>query len=174
MPLTFEQLRAIMPYSAGRAEKFVGPLNETFALYEINSQKRQSAFLAQVAHESGELRYTLEIAPGDAYENRTDLGNVYPGDGKQFKGRGLIQLTGRKNYQEAGMALGLDLLNNPSILETPAGASHSAGWFWSSRHLNELADQDRFGAITRRINGAFSGLDERIGYWLRARRVMGL
>lgn len=168
------QLRTIMPYATGRVPTFVDPLNKAMTQFGIFTPKRQAAFLAQVAHESGELRYTLELASGEAYEGRHDLGNNVPGDGKRYKGRGLIQLTGRTNYTVCGAALGLDLVANPSLLETPDPAARSAGWFWKSRGLNELADLDKFGEITRKVNGGFNGLDDRIAYWLRARKVLSI
>jgi putative chitinase len=140
----------------------------------ITTSKRQAAFLAQIAHESGELRYVRELASGDAYEGRLDLGNTQTGDGQRFKGRGLLQVTGRANYQSVGEALGLDLIAYPGLLEMPANACRSAGLFWARHGLNELADADKFGAITKRINGGFNGIDERLRYWIVARKAVGL
>lgn len=169
--MTADQLRAIMPFSAGRADVFTIPLNDAMLKFGIVTAKRQAAFLAQVAHESGELRYVLEISNGDQYEGRADLGNLEPGDGPRYRGRGLLQVTGRTNYSACGLALGLSLITNPSLLETPGPAAASAAWFWQTHALNELADTDSFGAITKRINGAYNGLDQRLGYWLRARKA---
>lgn len=160
-----------------RIEKFFDPLNAAMEEFQINTAKRQAMFLAQIAHESGELRYVEEIASGEDYEFRDDLGNDQPGDGVRFKGRGLIQITGRDNYRACGSALGVDLLSTPERLEEPDLACRSAAWFWQSRRLNELADlgtQDAFNKITRRINGGFNGMGQRLTYWNRARRVLGL
>jgi putative chitinase len=169
-----EQLQRIMPFATGKIPLFLGPLNDAMDEFGITTYTRQAAFLAQVAHESGELRYVLELADGSAYEGRKDLGNIFPGDGPAFRGRGLLQITGRNNYISCGGALGLSLVEQPSLLETPAGASRSAAWFWKLRGLNTLADLNHFGSITKTINGAYNGLDERIIYWLRARNTFGL
>jgi putative chitinase len=169
-----EQLRAVMPYSAGRVDIFVQPLSAAMQEFGIVTARRQAAFLAQVAHESGELRYTRELASGEAYEGRTDLGNTDPGDGPRFKGRGLLQITGRANYAACAQALDMTLIMNPSLLEVPIGAARSAGWFWRTHGCNELADGDKFGAITKTINGGYTHLDERLAYWLRARKAVGL
>jgi putative chitinase len=167
-----------MPYSAGRADAFVQPLTAAMTEFGITTAKRQAAFLAQVAEESGELRLLVEIASGEAYEPTTaigkELGNTEPGDGPRYKGRGLLQITGRANYDKCGLALGLTLIFTPTLLETPGPACRSAGWFWNRCGLNELADADRFGEITHRINGGYTHLDERIAYWLRARKTFGV
>lgn len=169
------QLRAVMPHaSQENIAKFIQPLNDAMESSGIITPLRQSAFLAQVAHESASLRYTLELADGQGYEGRDDLGNTEPGDGRRYKGRGLIQLTGRKNMALCGHALGLDLIAHPELLEAPEGAARSAAWFWRTNGLNELADSDRFGSITKRINGGYNGLDDRIAHWLRARRALGV
>ena len=116
--ITGAQLQSIMPFAKARIPSFVAPLNAAMYEFHINSPLRQAAFIAQIAHESGELRYVKEIASGAAYEGRKDLGNTQPGDGMKFKGRGLIQITGRNNYHECGKALGVDLITNPVLLET--------------------------------------------------------
>src|SRR5436305_779712 len=160
--LTADQLRAIMPaLTKDRAALFLGPLNKAMSEFDINNPKRRAAFLAQVAHESGQLKYMEEIASGAAYERRKDLGNTQPGDGKRYKGRGPIQLTGRANYQKAGKALGLDLEGNPEKVATPEVGCRVAGWFWKTRGLNDLADRGDFKQITRRVNGGYRGLANR-------------
>jgi putative chitinase len=127
----------------------------------INTPLRQAHFLAQLGHESGELRYTQELASGTAYEGRKDLGNTQPGDGMRFKGRGLIQLTGRANYTAFSKACGQDLLTHPELLaETPL-AVDVAVWFWAQHGLNALADKDDVVRITKRINGGTNGLADR-------------
>jgi putative chitinase len=171
--LTDKQLHAIMPnLSKERAAKFLGALNAAMKEYEINTRKRQAAFLAQLAHESGELRYMEEIASGEAYEGRKDLGNTQKGDGKRFKGRGPIQLTGRYNYRRAGEALGLDLEQNPEKVATAEVGTRVAGWFWKTHGLNELADKGDYKEITRRINGGYHGLPNRQTYYRRALDVL--
>ncbi len=133
---------------------------------------RRAYFLAQVGHESGELRYTEEIASGDAYEGRRDLGNTEAGDGRRFKGRGLIQLTGRANYRGFGEAIGVDLLSNDNaqrVATDPGLAVEVACWFWQARGLNALADEDDAHAVTRRINGGLNGLADRLRQLDRAR-----
>lgn len=170
--MTRDELLEIMPFAAARIDAFVEPLNEAMAEFEINTPARAAAFLAQVAHESGELRYVRELASGAAYEGRADLGNTQPGDGVRFKGRGLIQITGRNNYYACGDALGLDLVMYPELLESPANACLSAAWFWEGRGLNELADAGNFDRITRRINGGTNGAQQRNAYWARAKEIL--
>lgn len=174
--VTVDQLRKICPYlSATKAAEVVPHLNRAMAEANINTPLRQAAFIAQVAHESGEFRYSEELASGQAYEGRRDLGNIYPGDGVRFKGRGYIQLTGRSNYKAAGTALGLDLINHPELAARPENAARIAAWYWTSRGLNSLADQgpSRFDDITRRINGGLNGKADRDKYYARARTVLG-
>jgi len=190
--VTLLELRQIMPNSLRRAEAFLGPLNAAMDEFEIAvAVPRQCHFLAQVAHESGELRYTLEIASGSAYEGRQDLGNTEPGDGVRFRGRGLIQVTGRDNYRACGDALGLDLLLEPSLLEQPESACRSAGWFWTAGaglrlsrralehgiiagcNLNDVADAGDFEGVTLAVNGSLNGLTGRKYYFERAQRILG-
>ena len=139
----------------------------------INTPARQAAFLAQLAHESLGLTAFEEFASGAAYEWRTDLGNTHAGDGRRYKGRGPIQLTGRANYRAAGKALGLDLEGNPELAATPEIGFRVATWYWSSRNLNQLADVGDFDAITYRINGGYNGHHDRRHYWSRAKDVLG-
>jgi putative chitinase len=120
------------------------------------------------------LKYVKELATGQAYEGRKDLGNIEPGDGVKFKGRGLIQITGRTNYGALSKALGADLINHPELLEGPVYASLSAGWFWDSRKLNELADVMDFLRITRRINGGLTNLEDRQKYFALAKKTLGI
>jgi putative chitinase len=177
MSISVEQLLSIMPAAHDRAMLFLSPLNAAMQEFGIITPRRQSAFLAQVAHESVELRFTKELATGAAYDTgdlAKRLGNTpdADGDGQRFKGRGLLQITGRDNYARCGDALGLNLLSFPELLEQSIGASRSAAWFWQSNKLNEEADSDRFGTITHRINGGYTGLDARLLYWLKARKVL--
>ncbi|HLN25617.1 MAG TPA: glycoside hydrolase family 19 protein [Patescibacteria group bacterium] len=173
--LTADQLTTIMPYATkANIALFTQPINDTFDAFSIDTPLRQACFLAQIGHESGSLRYVRELASGEAYEGRADLGNTQPGDGVRFKGRGLIQITGRTNYQTCGAALGLDLLSDPTQLEQPEYAAKSAGWFWGVRNLDALADQANFKLITRRINGGYNGFADRVTFYVMARKVLGL
>lgn len=138
--------------------------------YAINTPLRQNHFIAQLAHESGEFRYMEELASGAVYEGRKDLGNTEPGDGVKFKGRGLVQITGRANYALLKRTFGIDFIENPELLETPQYAALSACWFWNSRNLNVLADADDFLAITKKINGGVTGLKDRQMYLDRAEK----
>lgn len=172
--LTLEILRFVTPQARALADKFWPSLDATCDEFEISTPERVAAFIAQVAHESGELHYVRELADGLAYEGRRDLGNVNPGDGPRYKGRGLIQITGRQNYARCGAALILPLVDEPELLEQPVNASRSAGWFWKTNGLNTLADAGDFLAITKRINGGTNGLAQRVEYWQRAQSALGI
>lgn len=173
--LTELQLKQCFPLASDiKIDKFLSPLNLTMEKYQINTPQRQAAFLAQLAHESGSLRYVREIASGEAYEGRKDLGNTQAGDGVKFKGRGLIQITGRANYEALGIALNYDFINDPLALEKPGAAALSAGWFWNKTKLNELADVNDFKKITKRINGGYNGLKDRCEHWYRIQKVLGI
>jgi putative chitinase len=208
--ITEAQLRRIMPDAANVAA-WLPPLNEALKRFTITSPQRAAAFLAQVAHESGQLNrlverlgYTakrlMEVWPNRfptlekagiyagnpeklanyIYAKRLGNGDESTGDGWRYRGRGLIQLTGRGNYVTAGSAIGLALEKFPELLEQPMGAALSAAWFWSSRGLNELADDrnddddtEDFVKITVTINGGRAGLSERMRYWETAKTVLG-
>lgn len=173
--LSLAQLRAIMPkLTAARGAEVLPYLVSAMREAGITSAARQAAFLAQLAHESAELRYFEEIATGAAYEGRTDLGNTQAGDGVRFKGRGPIQLTGRANYRAAGAALGLDLENNPARAAQLDTGFRVAGWYWTTRNLNAKADAGDFDGITRAINGGLNGKAQRDAYWAKAKQVLGV
>lgn len=163
--MTAGLLRAAMPHSTEHnAVRFAPELATTLARYNITTPLRTAHFLAQVAQESGQLAFTEELASGAEYEGRHDLGNVEPGDGVRFKGRGLIQLTGRSNYQAYSNSCQQDFVsgNTPArIAEEAALAADVAGWFWQVHGLNALADGDDAVRITRRINGGLTGLPQR-------------
>lgn len=171
--ITLAQLRAIMPNLPKDKEKVLPLLNAAMAEWKINTPKRQAAFLAQLAHESGQLKWFEELASGAAYEGRRDLGNTQPGDGRRYKGRGPIQLTGRANYRAAGKALGLPLEANPELAALPEVGFRTAGWFWDTKDLNRLADAGNFREITRRVNGGFNGLAERERFYEAAKKALG-
>jgi putative chitinase len=170
--MTPADLLAIMPFAKSHIAAFFSPLVAAMGEFDINTQARQAAFLAQVGHESGQLRYVRELASGAAYEGRKDLGNTQPGDGIRFKGRGLIQITGRTNYAACGVALGLDLIARPELLEDPENACRSAGWFWKTHGLNELADSGDQVRVTKRINGGTNGLADRLALFEKAQEVL--
>jgi putative chitinase len=195
MNFTQVELKEVAPSISPTAlSVYPALLSELMPKYEINTADRVQCFLAQLAHESGCFRFTREIALGNAYEGRRDLGNTHPGDGVRYKGRGLIQITGRNNYQACSKALfGNDrLLEEPQLLEQPRYATESACWFWKSRGLNEIADKEdswvitvrqgtprqatynKFQYITYRINGGQNGYKERLAFYNRARQFISI
>ena len=170
--ITLAQLQRVMPYAHAAAARYVDPLNAAMTEFAINTTQRQAAFLAQIGHESGQFRYVRELASGAAYEGRHDLGNIEPGDGVRFKGRGLIQITGRLNYTGVMMDLDIDCIEHPELLETPVNACRTAGWFWQKHGLNELADAGDFERITRRINGGTNGEADRLALYAVAQKEL--
>lgn len=172
MSLTHVDLQRAMPGLPRDKAITYSPLL-TAAMREggITTRARAAAFLAQLGHESVSLQFFEEIASGQAYEGRRDLGNVRPGDGRRYKGRGPIQLTGRTNYRNAGRALGLPLEAEPRRAAEPRIGFRVAVWFWSTRGLNALADRGDFIGITRRINGGTNGLADRQARWARIRAL---
>ena len=149
-----------------KANEFVNYINATMEAYNINTCKRKLHFLAQIRHESSDFKFLHELASGSDYEKREDLGNTNEGDGKRFKGRGLIQITGRKNYKAYGDYKKIDFTkgNNNLKLENKGYAVDSAGWFWSKYlnvDLNIYADLDDLFYISYRINGGFNGFYDR-------------
>jgi len=182
MTVTQQLLETIMPNARPQAGVFIPALNNAMARFNINTPKRVAAFLAQVGHESGQLQYVRELG-SEQYLSKYDtgalaarLGNTPApdGDGQKYRGRGLIQITGRDNYRECSLGLFGDdrLLFLPELLEKPQWAAESAAWFWEKNGLNELADRDQFNSITRRINGGLNGLQDRLLLWARARAVL--
>jgi putative chitinase len=173
--MTPETLLACMPYAGQtRAALFAPLLTDTCQRWNIKTPRQLACFLAHVCHESGSLVYLREIADGRAYEGRADLGNTQPGDGTKYRGRGLPQITGRLTYGLCGEALGLDLLNTPTLLEEPRHACEAAGWFWRWKALGEAAELDHFWTTCKRWNGGSNGADDRIVHWLRIRKVLSL
>lgn len=176
--MTPETLNAATGCGSRLAAVWAQPITDAMAAYEIDSRYRQAAFLAQTGHESLSFAWVRErwnpeqVHAQAGYEDRADLGNVVAGDGYFFRGRGLIQITGRANYAACGKALGLPLLAHPELLEEPENAARSAGWFWSKHGLNALADQQLFSAITKRINGGQNGEADRIERYHRALKAL--
>ncbi|MBB3005947.1 putative chitinase [Cupriavidus alkaliphilus] len=173
MQMTPEQFRAATGLSEPQCERWFPRLCEAMQAYDITGAARMAAFLAQTGHESLGYQFTHELwgpTPAQAlYEppsrKAMALGNVRAGDGKRFRGRGLIQITGRANYAACGAALGADLTATPELLEQDAWAARSAAWWWRTHGCNALADSGDFIALTRRINGGTNGLEDRLRRW---------
>lgn len=186
MSVTLEQLIKIMPEGKLRLPVFVDPLNAAMVEFGITTEHRVEAFLAQLAHESGRFLYMHELASGAAYEGRKDLGNTNPDaiaraasrgttPGRFYRGHGPIQITGYDNHKKCSIALygDLRLLDTPELLEQPVDGCRSAGWFWKTSGLNEIADQigdgindeAEFNSITKRINGGWNGKEDRLAVW---------
>lgn len=185
MDLTQDQLSAATGCSDDKAEAWLAPITQACEVFGINTPLRVSAFLAQIGHETGGLVWIREIwGPTPAqqrYEGRADLGNVQPGDGRRYQGRGLIQTTGRANYcaTRDGLAQYLphvpDFEAVPALLERPDMAAMSAAWYWHSHGLNDLADEgtdDAFVHITRKINGGTNGLADRQALYVAAQEAI--
>ena len=190
--------------SLGIDPKWLKPLEDTFAKYDINTPKRQAAFIGQCAHESinfTKLEEGLNYSPerlmqvwssrfpdlptamkyahdpiklaNKVYANRMGNGSEESGEGSKYHGRGLIQLTGKEDYERCGEALGLDLIHQPGLLVQPDYACMSAGWFWNKKGLNALADVQDYDTMTKRINGGLNGLDDRKAKIAKALSVLG-
>lgn len=191
--ITKDQIKAVLANAKQEnIDKYFAPLNAALAHYSINTPLRICHFIAQVAQESGSFRYNEEIWPNptlDAngvatkgsswqlrYEGNAGLGNTHPGDGYRFRGRGLIQLTGRANYAKYGSYLNRDLTSgaNPDLVAQPDLAVDAAGWYWNSRDLNSYADKDDVLSITKRINGGTLGLDERKAFLAKAKKAFNI
>lgn len=201
MILTESNLVAIMP-NVETPVRWVGPLNVAMQEFDIVTPRRMAQFLAQIAHESGELNRVVEnlnysmvglrlgfkryFQPAElrlfaknpfkianrVYANRNGNGDEASGDGWRYRGRGLLQLTGRRNYEQCGKALGLDLIGFPDLLLEPANAARSAGWYWHSRGINQYADREDLVAVTRLICGGLNGLEHRKAWYARAKDVL--
>lgn len=191
MWLSKEMLVATDLCSSAKAALYEAPLNNVCTKYEIDTPLRMAGFLSQIAHESASFTATVEnlyyqasalnrswpqLFPGDvaqqyamqperianrAYGNRMGNGNEASGEGWLYRGRGLVQLTGKNNYASFAMSADVDVLVHPELVELPELAALSAGWFWHTNDLNTLADQGYVEAMTRRINGGLNGLADR-------------
>lgn len=171
--ITKEILKKIAPNAN---DKIISDLEHYFdeylQKYNINTYLRVCHFLAQCAHESANFRTLEEYASGSAYEGRKDLGNVNPGDGKRYKGRGIIQLTGRANYRTYGQRLGIPLEDQPLLALDPKVSVQTACEYWNSKKLSEFADKDDLLTITKRINGGTNGLEDRKAKLAIAKQVI--
>lgn len=182
MKLTLDQLNKIFPAGAkaGRNAKFLDGINTTIERSNLSTVNRVAGFLSQIGVESEEFLYVKELG-NNAYLSKYDTGSLAKrlgntpeadGDGQKYRGRGLIQVTGHDNYRDCGKALGLDLLNNPELLEQPLYAVESAGWYWDSRKINAACDADDIVRITKLVNGGTNGLDRRKAYYAKAKQVL--
>ena len=174
--ITPELLRTVAgaPVSKTVTDGLVQYLPEYLEKYNINTQLELEHFLAQAAHESDHFRTLTEYASGAEYEGRRDLGNVYPGDGRRYKGRGIFQLTGRANYATMSKKLGVDLVNNPQLAATPEISVQTALEYWKSHNLSKWAKEDNIEQITKLINGGYNGLKERRIHLQKAKRAVAL
>jgi putative chitinase len=181
--ITLEQLLDIAkPVNKANAVKFLGPINDAMKEFGIDTAMRQAAFLAQLLHESGRLVYVQEIASGKAYEGRESLGNTVAGYGVKYKGRGLIQITGFSNYKALMMALDINCVEHPEVVEEPVNAARSAGWFWKTNNLNKWADIGDLDGVSDVINrgrktvkvGDSNGWDDRLALYKSACRVLAV
>ena len=195
--MTYDQLDKL-----GIDHKWLAPLEETFAKYDISTPARQACFMGQCAHESGNFKIlqenlnysaeglmktwpsrfaTKEIADQYARQPAKIAGKVYNGrlgntseeEASKFLGRGLIQLTGKENYANCGSGIGVDLLSDPTLLLDPRYATLSAGWFWNKKGLNSLADASDIETMTKRINGGLIGLEDRKAKIAKALSILG-
>ena len=186
----------------GIDSKWLSAINETFERFQINTPKRQAAFIGQCQHESGNFKTLQENLHYSAdglmrtwpsrfpsadvaqqYANNPEkiankvyagrMGNTEEGDGWKFHGRGLIQLTGRENYDNCGKGIGAVLADKPQLLVGPYYACMSAGWFWNKKGLNDLADKRDYPEMTKRINGGLLGLADRIAKIDKAKEILG-
>lgn len=180
IPVDGEFILAVAPrFSGARAQaqaSIVGAISAVFAptldSYEINTRLRIAHFMGQVTHECAGFRTTEEFASGAAYEGREDLGNVHEGDGKRYKGRGLIQLTGRANYRRIGETLGLPLEDEPEIAAEPVTSLKIACEYWRTRKINAVADRDDLIKATKLVNGGLNGLEDRRKYLQKAKTAI--
>lgn len=183
MNLDLHQLSEATGAGVVRAQNWLPHIIRATDAYEINSVKRMAAFLAQIGHESGGLRFSTELwGPTPAqvrYEGRADLGNTEPGDGFKFRGHGLIQVTGRANHAGARDRLRAKFGDHvpdfeivPDRLAEPEWAAYSAADFWVSRGLNEMADEMDFLRITKRVNGGTNGYKDRLARYETAQAVL--
>lgn len=181
--LTESLLKQVMPaISAANLAAYLPFLKQAMTEFEINTPVRAAAFLAQLAHESGQFKFMGELWGPTENQKRyeppsdlaRDLGNTMPGDGKRFKGRGPIQITGRSNYKRYGDMLGVNLIDNPERASDKDIAFRTAGAFWKMNNLNQLADRQWYMTITKRVNGGFNGLEDRVKHYERALNVLGV
>ncbi len=179
-PVDSQTLREVAPSFSGewavRQAKIIAEVGEVLAptldSYQINTPLRIAYFLGQTCEESAGFRTTEEFASGEEYEGRKDLGNTEAGDGPRFKGRGLLQLTGRANYRDYGKALGVELEDNPKRAAEPALSLRIACEYWKRRNINAACDRDDLQQVTRDVNGGLNGLNDRRAYTMKAKAAV--
>lgn len=181
-PLTLAEMKTLAPQAnSDTLRKYLPYLNKAMLAAGITTPEREAAFLAQVLHETDQLKTLTEYGDRSYFDSRygpqtaagRSLGNTQPGDGARYRGRGALQITGRSNYAAAGKALGVDLVHHPDRADDAEHAFDIAAWFWQSHHLNDAADTDDLNAVTRTINGGTNGAAERQKYYDKARDVLG-
>lgn len=180
IPVDGQTMQEVAPHFSGdmgdSQAKIIAEVGEslrpTLESYDVTTPLRIAHFLGQTCEESAGFRTTQEFASGEEYDGREDLGNTQPGDGPRYKGRGLLQLTGRANYRDYGKALGLDLENNPALAAEPAVSLKIACEYWKRHNINAACDQDDLLTVTRKINGGLNGLDERRAFTAKAKAAV--
>lgn len=200
--MTAEKLLACLGCTPANAEKWAQSITSSMDCWEINTTQRQAMFVAQLGHESNllaSLEENLNYGPiglvetfgkyftsdeaqtyarnpqriaNRAYGDRMGNGDENSGDGWRYRGRGLLQLTGRDSYDRAGRALRLDLIEHPELLLAPLPASMSAGWEWQKKGCNAIADLNDFQKVTKIINGGYNGLENRLELWARCKGAL--
>ena len=171
--ITFAVFKANAPnVDDGTLREYLPHLNAAMLTADITSDTRKAVFIAQIGHESDGFQTLEEYSSGRQYEGRRDLGNTQSGDGRRFKGRGPIQITGRYNYQKYGNAIGVDLINNPELAATPEIGFQVTAEYWKQNELNDYADRGQFDTVTSRINGGQNGRADRRRRWGNARRSL--
>ena len=161
-------------------ESYLPFLKEAMKEANIDTKLRAAHFLAQIGHESGGFGWFKEFASGKAYDitvnpkKAKELGNTQPGDGPKYKGRGSIQITGKANYKSCGEALGVDLIANPSLLQSKEYAFRAAAWFWNRHNLNQYSDADDIRKLTKKINGGYNHLADRQKLLGRWKKLLGI
>lgn len=200
--LSLDQLKKISPRMGKNpitASKYIVMFNDACTYAEINTELRVAAFLAQVLHESCELKYMREIwdtvkvpqqlkyerpmvngvlaplvNPPDKIPLWQRLGNLNQGDGYKYRGAGPIQLTGGSNIHAAAKDIGVDIDLHPELLDDPGFGFKGSAWFWKTHNLNTYADIPNFDKITLTINGGYTGKPERDAWYARAKAVIGV
>lgn len=196
MEITEKILKAVMPNVAANIVRnphtckcdlafAVKIINQYAPKFGCNTSLRMAHFLAQIAHESACMRYTEELASGAAYEGRKDLGNNKEGDGKRFKGRGYIQITGRANYDNYRIFRSIqgqdvDCVNHPILLSGMVEGMCSAFWYCQTHNVWKHADNDNILQASIAVNGKNrktglpNGWDDRRKYWKKAKAALGI
>lgn len=179
MKVTREQMFAIIG-DGKRVDYFLHYINAWADTFGINTPLRFAHFLGQVCHETSGLKQLREVGKPSYFKKYEEgklgkmLGNTQKGDGIKYRGRGLIQITGRSNYQsyqKSGYCKG-DIMNEPELLEKPLGATKSGMWWWMKHGLNTLADKDDLLRITKVINGGTNGLEDRKKWTEKCKKVL--